>query len=39
MRRCLHAAVTVAELIRTKQLSPVEYLQALLEQIQRLNPG
>src|ERR1700733_9254493 len=31
-------AVTVAELIRTKQLSPVEYLQALLERIQRLEP-
>ena len=31
-------AVTVAELIRTKQLSPVEYLQALLERIERLEP-
>jgi len=31
-------AVSVAELIRTKQLSPVEYLQALLDRIERLEP-
>jgi aspartyl-tRNA(Asn)/glutamyl-tRNA(Gln) amidotransferase subunit A len=31
-------AVTVAEQIRTKQLSPVEYLQTLLERIERLDP-
>ena len=31
-------AVTAAELIRTKQLSPVEYLQALLQRIERLEP-
>jgi aspartyl-tRNA(Asn)/glutamyl-tRNA(Gln) amidotransferase subunit A len=31
-------AVTVAELIRTKQLSPVEYLQTLLDRIERLEP-
>jgi aspartyl-tRNA(Asn)/glutamyl-tRNA(Gln) amidotransferase subunit A len=31
-------AVDVAELIRTKQLSPVEYLQALLDRIARLEP-
>jgi aspartyl-tRNA(Asn)/glutamyl-tRNA(Gln) amidotransferase subunit A len=31
-------AVTVAELIRTKQLSPVEYLQSLLARIERLEP-
>ena len=31
-------AVTVAELIRTKQLSPVEYLQTLLRRIEQLEP-
>jgi aspartyl-tRNA(Asn)/glutamyl-tRNA(Gln) amidotransferase subunit A len=31
-------AVTIAELIRTRQLSPVEYLQTLLDRIERLEP-
>ena len=31
-------AVTVAELIRTKQLSPVEYMQALLDGSNALEP-
>ena len=31
-------AVTIAELVRTKQLSPVEYLQALLQRIETLEP-
>ena len=31
-------AVAAAELIRTKQLSPVEYLQELLQRIERLEP-
>ena len=35
---CFTPATQVAELIRTKQLSPVEYMQALLDRIQALNP-
>ena len=31
-------ALAVAELIRTRELSPVEYLQGLLDRIERLNP-
>ena len=35
---CFTPATQVAELIRTRQLSPVEYMQALLDRIQRLEP-
>lgn len=35
---CFTPATQVAELIRTRQLSPVEYMQALLNRIQILNP-
>ncbi len=35
---CFTPAVEIAELIRTKQLSPVEYLQTLLARIEALEP-
>lgn len=35
---CFTPATQIAELIRTKQLSPVEYMQALLDRIQTLEP-
>jgi aspartyl-tRNA(Asn)/glutamyl-tRNA(Gln) amidotransferase subunit A len=35
---CFLPATQLADLIRTKQLSPVEYLQALMERIEVLNP-
>ena len=35
---CFTPAVEIAELIRTKQLSPVEYMQALLARVQALEP-